>query len=134
MAQFNPYVPPKKEKKRGRKPKPKPQPKKVGRKRIKRKFDEVPLGYSLRLNAPLEFDLVMQVVGLNGTPEADLVEAISYSSKNPYFRSEDFRRRLILYRNEGCYAEHPKKTPKPSTIASAAKRRKVWQKDESEKV
>lgn len=124
MALFNPYKPLKKGKKRGRKPKPKSPPKKRGRKRIPRKFDEVPLGYNLRLNAPLEFDLIMQVVGVNGVPDADLVEVISYSSKNSYFRTEDFRRFLILYRNEGCYAEHPKKPPKPQTIVAAINRRK----------
>ncbi len=65
----------------------------------------------------------MQVVGTNGVPDADLVEAISYSSKNPYFRTVDFRRVLIMYRTEGCYAEHPKKPPKPRTIMAAIKKR-----------
>lgn len=124
MAQFNPYKSLKKGKKRGRKPKPKSPPKKRGRKRILRRFDEVPLGYNLRLNTPLEFDLIMQTVGTNGVPDADLIEAISYSSKNSYFRTEDFRRFLILYRHEGCYAEHPKKPPRPNTIITAIQRRK----------
>lgn len=124
MEQFNPRNSLEKGKKRGRKPKPKRKPKKPGRKRIPRRFDEVPLGYKIRLNAPLEFDLIMQVVGTNGAPDADLVEAISYSSKNPYFRTADFRQALILYRKEGCYAEHPKKPPTPITIASAVNRRK----------
>lgn len=66
----------------------------------------------------------MQVVGTNGVPDADLVEAVSYSSKNPYFRTADFRRVLILYRDEGCYAEHPKKPPKLSAIISAINKRK----------
>lgn len=66
----------------------------------------------------------MQVVGTNGVPDADLVEAISYSSKNPYFRTVDFRRCLILYRKDGCHAEHPKKPPTPKAIASAINRRK----------
>lgn len=64
----------------------------------------------------------MQVVG-TGVPDADLVEAISYSSKNPYFRTEDFRRLLILYRNEGCHAEHPKKPPSTRAIILAINRR-----------
>lgn len=66
----------------------------------------------------------MQVVGTNGVPDADLVEAISYSSKNPYFRTADFRQVLILYRNEGCYAEHPKKPPTPKAIVTAINKRK----------
>lgn len=88
----------------------------------------MPLGYSLRLNAPLEFDLIMQTVGINGAPDADLIEAISYSSKNPYFRTEDFRRVLILYRNDGCHAEHPKQPPGVRAIISAINRRKTMAK------
>ena len=91
----------------------------------------MPLGYNLRLNAPLEFDLIMQVVGVNGVPDADLVEAVSYSSKNLYFRTADFRRVLILYRNEGCYAEHPKKPPKPKTIVTAINKHKNMAKGQS---
>lgn len=125
MKQFNPYLPSsnKKPKKPGRKPKPKPQPKKRGRKKIPRRFDEVPLGYHLRLQAPLEYDLIMQVVGTKGIPDADLIEAISYSSTNPFFRTEEFRWLLIKYRREGCYAEHPNQPPTPRAIKCAIKRR-----------
>lgn len=120
---FNPYVPKKRRKKPGPKPKPKPPLKKRGRKRIKRRFDEVQIGYHTRLQAPLEYDLIMQVVGPNGTPDADLVEAISYSSANPFFKTEEFRRMLIRYRKDGCTAEHPYKPPTPRAIARAAKHR-----------
>ena len=66
----------------------------------------------------------MQVVGPNGAPDADLIEAISYSSKNPYFRTEGFRNSLITYRNDGCHAEHPKKPPTTRAITYAIRRRK----------
>lgn len=77
------------------------------------------------MKTPLEFDLIMNTVGLNGVPDADLIEAVSYSSSNPFFRTQEFRRQLIKYRNEGCFAEHPKPSPTPKQIARAAKRRKV---------
>lgn len=126
MDTFNPYQPKppvKKKKKPGPKSKPKPRPKKRGRKRIPRLFDEVPLGYNLRLKAPLEYDLIMQVVGNSGAPDADLIEAISYSSKNPFFRTEEFRWMLIRYRQEGCFSEHPKRPPTPQQIVQAIKTR-----------
>lgn len=106
------------------KPKPKRQPKSPGRKRILRRFDEVPLGYSLRMNTPLEYDLIMQVVGSNGVPDADLIEAISYASTNPFFRTELFRLQLIKYRKNGCTAEHPKVPPSSKQIQRAIENRK----------
>lgn len=75
----------------------------------------------------------MQVVGANGVPEADLVEAISYSSTNPFFRTEEFRWMLIKYRKEGCFAEHPYKPPSPSVIQKAIKERKNMAKGQFEK-
>lgn len=125
MEPFNPYSPkkPRKPKKPGRKPKRKAPPKKRGKKRIPRQFDEVPLGYYLRLYAPLEYDLILNTVQSNGAPDADLIEAVSYSSTNPFFRGDQFRQALITYRNEGCFAEHPKRPPTPKTIIRAAKTR-----------
>lgn len=133
MEPFNPYKPPskKRRKKPGPKPKPKAPPKKRGPKRKLRKFDEVQLGYHLRLKAPLEYDLIMQVVGSNGVPDADLIEAVSYSSANPFFRTEEFRWMLIRYRKEGCYAEHPNKPPTPQRIVRAIKERRNMVKGQS---
>lgn len=76
------------------------------------------------MKTPLEFDLIMHTVGLNGVPDADLIEAISYSSNNPYFRTQEFRWLLIKYRKEGCFAEHPKRPPTPKQIFQATERRK----------
>ena len=65
----------------------------------------------------------MQVVGLNGVPDGELIEAVSYSSANPFFRTEEFRWFLIQYRREGCHAEHPKKPPTPYAIKKAVRDR-----------
>lgn len=74
----------------------------------------------------------MQVVGLNGVPDGDLVEAVSYSSTNPFFKTEEFRWMLIRYRKEGCHAEHPKPPPAPRTIVKALNRRRNIAKGQSE--
>lgn len=76
------------------------------------------------MNTPLEYDLIMQVVGPNGVPDADLIEAISYTSTNPFFRTELFRLQLIKYRKNGCTAEHPKIPPSSKQIQRAIENRR----------
>lgn len=83
---------------------------KVGRKRIKRQFDETRVGYFLRLEAPLEYNLIMEVSGTVSAPSADLIEAIGYASLNLLFKKPKFRRALIEYRKNGLYAGDPKKS------------------------
>lgn len=126
MLRLNPIPRPSKPKKKkvGRPRKPKRPPKKVGRKRIPRRFDETPIGHAMRLRTPLEFGLLFEVVGPNGTPGADLIEAISYASTNSYFRTAMFRKQLITYRKDGCTTEHPKAPPTPDQIRRAIELRK----------
>lgn len=84
--------------------------KKLGRKRIKRQFDETRVGYFLKLEAPLEYNLIMEVSGNVSAPSADLIEAIGYASLNLLFKKPKFRRALIEYRKNGLYAGDPKKS------------------------
>lgn len=74
----------------------------------------------------------MQVTGSSGKPNADLIESVSYSSSNPFFRTEKFRRMLIRYRIEGCHAEHPQRPPAPRVIRGAIARRKRFVKSKFE--
>jgi hypothetical protein len=67
--------------------------------------------------------MILQIAGPNGKPDADLIEAISYSSINPYFRTVSFRKALIKYRQRGCTAEHPRPNPSPERIERAIKAR-----------
>ncbi len=92
------------------KPKRKKPRRKVGRKRIKRQFDETRVGYFLKLEAPLEYNLIMEVSGNVSAPSADLIEAIGYASLNLLFKKPKFRRALIEYRKSGLYAGDPKKS------------------------
>lgn len=79
--------------------------KKPGRKPIKRKFDETRLGYLLKMEAPTEYNLIIE---LNRTaPDADLIEYVSYSSTNTFFRKAKFRKALIEYRKTGLYCGKP---------------------------
>ena len=92
------------------KPKRKKPRRKVGRKRIKRQFEETRVGYFLKLEAPLEYNLIMEVSGTVSAPSADLIEAIGYASINLLFKKPKFRRALIEYRKSGLYAGTPKKS------------------------
>ena len=88
-------------------------PKKRGRKRIKRRFESTTLGNSIRLHAPLEYDMIVAVS--DSEPDADIIEQISYSSINPYFKTTIFRKLLIKYRQNGCYQRVPTPPPSPET-------------------
>lgn len=91
---------------RPRKKKRKKPKKPMGRKRIKRTFDETLLGCLLKYEAPIEYKLIMEAQGDVQAPSADFIEAISYASINPLFRKTKFRRALIYYRQRGIYAKH----------------------------
>lgn len=76
----------------------------------KRKFSDTYMALALRLNAPLEYDFILETGGYEPTPE--FIESIGYSSLNPYFKSVGFRRTLMSYRRNGC--RQWKKAPPPS--------------------
>lgn len=126
MSEWNPNLPevelPKKNKPH-RKWKPKRQPKKRGRKKLIRAFEATTFGSSLKLNAPLEYDMIMEIT-VNGAPDADLIEQISYASMNPYFRGKIFRRLLIQYRQNGCTQLRPVLPPSPEKKMRALNQRR----------
>ena len=126
MSEWNPNLAevelPKK-KKPNRKWKPKRQTKERGRKKLIRAFETTTFGNSLKLNAPLEYDMIMEVT-VNGAPDADLIEQISYASMNPYFRGKIFRRLLIQYRQNGCTQLRPLPPPSPEKKMRALNKRR----------
>lgn len=61
-------------------------------------FEDTTFGRHIKERAPLEFRLLKQVSG-GSFPDADLIEAVSYSSRNEYFKTGRFRMDLITYRN-----------------------------------
>jgi hypothetical protein len=82
----------------------------MGRKRKKREFEETRLGYFLLHEAPVEYTLITETICRRGTPSADLIEQVGYSSTNPLFKKPKFRRALIEYRKYGLYPGPPAKT------------------------
>lgn len=103
MNEWNPNLPevPLPRKNRPKWKKPKPKPKRRGRKKLVRPFELTYLGEGLKLYAPLEYEIIMAATG-GKAPEADFVEQVSYSSTNLYFKTQDFRQSLMLYRELGC--------------------------------
>ncbi len=69
------------------------------------------MALELRLNAPLEYDFILESGGYEPLPE--FIEQIGYASFNPYFRSIRFRKALMKYRERGC--RQWKKAPPPSS-------------------
>lgn len=84
--------------------------KRKGRKRIKRAFDGTRIGHFLKHEAPLEYKLITDTCNSTCGPPADLIETIGYSSTNPLFRKEKFRKCLIEYRKYGVYCGKPVKS------------------------
>nr|DAL56927.1 MAG TPA_asm: hypothetical protein [Caudoviricetes sp.] len=88
----------------------------------RREFYETRLGYFIQHEAPLEYDIIMDVSG-GCEPNVDMIEALGYASLNPLFRKSKFRRALIEYRKRGCHTHHPKQATVITEISYIKKRR-----------
>jgi len=106
---------------------PKSQRRSVRRKKKKskrREFYETRLGYFIQHEAPLEYDIIMEVSG-GYEPNVDMIEALGYASLNPLFRKSKFRRALIEYRKMGCHTHHPKQADAITEFTYIQRRRKL---------
>lgn len=90
----------------------------------RREFYETRLGYFIQHEAPLEYDIIMEVSG-GCEPNVDMIEALGYASLNPLFRKAKFRRALIEYRKKGCHTHHPKQADALTEFLYIRKRRKL---------
>lgn len=68
------------------------------------KFEKTCLGWLLKYEAPIEYDILRSVSG-RSLPSAEEIERMSYMSLLPIFRSKRFRLALIDYRIYGLGAE-----------------------------
>ena len=69
-----------------------------------KKFEQTRIGFFLQHEVPVEYQLlkeVMEAMKLRHPP-AELIEAISYSSNDTFFRKTKFWRCLIEYKQYGC--------------------------------
>lgn len=122
MVKEPPKEPVRKPKKRGRKRKRRIR-KTSGPKPAHRAFYEVRLGYFIQHEAPLEYNIIMEVSG-NSDPTPDLVEAIGYASLNPLFRKSKYRKALMEYREKGCHGR-PKRSSVEIELLYAERRRRL---------
>lgn len=88
----------------------------------RREFYETRLGYFIQHEAPLEYNIIMDVSG-GCEPNVDMIEALGYASLNPLFRKAKFRRALIEYRKRGCHTHHPKQAAAITEFLYIKKRR-----------
>ena len=103
----------------------KPQGKQRGRKRLKREFDQTKVGFFLKHEAPIEYELLCNKLCSNRAPSADLIEQIGYSSLNPLFKKAKFRRALIEYRKYGLYSGKPIETDAKTELFYIQLRRRL---------
>lgn len=69
----------------------------------KRKFEETRLGFFLKYETPMEYQLIMQSIpmGENGVPPVELIEFVGKASLDPSFSKPKFKRYLEEYREQG---------------------------------
>ena len=81
----------------------------------KRQFEETKLGFLLKYEAPIEYELIMQSTPNSVFPEPKIkvIEAITLASPNPIFQKNKFFRYLDEYReNKLCCDRAKVLTPK----------------------
>lgn len=75
------------------------------------RFDETRLGFMLRYEVPVVYDVLMQLLPFSYWPEPPIavVEAVCKASKDPSLRKPKFYRYLEEYRRTGLYCKRPKR-------------------------
>lgn len=94
---------------------------KAKRNQKKRHFDETKLGFFLKYEAPIEYELVMTSTPKSVFPEPSIkiIEAITLASPNPVFQKNKFYRYLEEYRkNKLCTSKPKRMTPVKKSITS----------------
>lgn len=77
------------------------------KKRKRVDFCQTQLGFLLKHEVPIEYGLIVNSTKDFGgrVPKAELIEAVGYSSNDPFFRSIEYRKALIKFKKEGAYTE-----------------------------
>lgn len=66
-------------------------------------FEQTPIGYLIQHECPIEWAIICDIKQIRGVSiNADFLEHFAYSSENPVFKTEKFRRALIDFREYGC--------------------------------
>ena len=82
--------------------------------RKKRHFDETKLGFFLKYEAPIEYELIMSSTpkGTFPEPTIKIIEAITLASPNPVFQKNKFYRYMDEYKtNKLCTSKPKRMTP-----------------------
>ena len=74
--------------------------------KARRQFDETKLGFIIKYEAPLEYDMIMKTCPDSNFPEPDidLIEAIANISTDKLFSKPIFWRYFDIYKRDGCFA------------------------------
>ena len=69
-------------------------------------FRQTPLGNFLATQCPVEYELLYESAVLTGRIDINVIEAFSYTSDNPAFRTTAFRKALVDFRRHGCRTDN----------------------------
>ena len=74
--------------------------------RQRRKFEETKLGFVIKYEAPIEYDIIMSSCTTGAFPEPDVgvIEIVANASIDPLFKKPRFWRYFEVYKRDGCFA------------------------------
>lgn len=78
--------------------------------RKQRQFEQTRLGFFLKYEAPIEYELIMRSTPQSAFPKPSihLIETIAIASHNPVFKKNKYFKYLQEYKDKGLYMKEPK--------------------------
>ena len=75
-----------------------------------RPFEQTRLGFFLKYEAPIEYELIMRSTPQSAFPKPSihLIETIAIASHNPVFKKNKYFKYLQEYKEKGLYMKEPK--------------------------
>ena len=80
---------------------------KLKKQKVKRRFEETRLGFYIKYNAPVEYELIISITPnkKNPEPKTNVIEAIAAASNNPVLQSQKFFTYLDDYKKNKLYSD-----------------------------
>lgn len=80
---------------------------KLKKQKVKRRFEETRLGFYIKYNAPVEYELIISITPnkKNPEPKTNVIEAIAAASNNPVLQSQKFFTYLDDYKKDKLYSD-----------------------------
>lgn len=73
------------------------------------KFEETRLGFMLKYETPIVYNILMNSLSLFSAPTIEMIEIVCQASNDSSFRKPKFKRYLNEYARTGLYCHRPKR-------------------------